>query len=73
MRFSSSEKERDTTILFISQPNRTKGFVRNVAGAVAGAFYGVPEKIKQQAFSRLQKEFLDVIQNFETLLLGKEE
>lgn len=44
-----------------------------VAGAVAGAFYGVPEKIKQQAFSRLPKEFLDVIQNFETLLLGKEE
>ena len=44
-----------------------------VAGAVAGAFYGVPEKIKQQAFSRLPKEFLDVIQNFETLLLGKDE
>lgn len=44
-----------------------------VAGAVAGAFYGVPEKIKQQAFSRLPKEILDVIQNFETLLLGKDE
>ena len=44
-----------------------------VAGAVAGAFYGVPEKIKQQAFSRLPKEFLDVIQNFETLMLEKGE
>ena len=39
-----------------------------VAGAAAGAFYGVPEKIKEQALSRLPKEFTDVIQRFEILL-----
>ena len=44
-----------------------------VAGAVAGAFYGVPEKTKEQALKRLPEEFIDVIHNFETLLLEKGE
>ena len=39
-----------------------------VAGAVAGAFYGVPDKIKEQTLERLPEEFIDVIRNFETLL-----
>ena len=43
-----------------------------VAGAVAGAFYGVPEDIRLQALKRLPKEFIDVIQNFNTLLLEKD-
>ena len=43
-----------------------------VAGAVAGAFYGVPEDIRLQALKRLPKEFIDVIQNFKTLLLEKD-
>ncbi|MBR2101780.1 MAG: ADP-ribosylglycohydrolase family protein [Prevotella sp.] len=43
-----------------------------VAGAVAGAFYGVPVKIRQQALSRLPKEFIDVIQRFEACLPAPE-
>lgn len=42
-----------------------------VAGAVAGAFYGVPEKIREQTLVCLPEELTDVIRNFETLLLEK--
>lgn len=43
-----------------------------VASAVAGAFYGVPEKIKEQTLSRLPKEFTDVIQRFQAILSEQE-
>ena len=39
-----------------------------VVGAVAGAFYGIPETIREEALAHLPKELKAVIDNFETLL-----
>ena len=39
-----------------------------VAGAVAGAFYGIPETIREEALAHLPKELKAVIDNFEALL-----
>ena len=43
-----------------------------VAGAVAGAYYGVPEKIKEEMYTYIPDEFKDVIDKFETFLSRKE-
>ena len=39
-----------------------------VAGAVAGAYYGVPDTIKEKAYSYLPKEFVNVISKLEKSL-----
>lgn len=42
-----------------------------VAGAVAGAFYGVPDTVKEKAMTYLPEELLDIIKLFENTLNQK--
>jgi len=42
-----------------------------VAGAVAGAYYGVPDNIREKAYTYIPTEFVNVIENFERYLTGK--
>ena len=39
-----------------------------VAGAVAGAFYGIPDMIREKAYSYIPNEFVEVISKFENYL-----
>ena len=41
-----------------------------VAGAVAGAYYGVPDNIREKAYTYIPKEFADVITKLEDSLSG---
>ena len=41
-----------------------------VAGAVAGAYYGVPDNIKEKAYTYIPKEFTSVIAKYERFLEG---
>ena len=40
-------------------------------GAVAGAYYGVPDNIREKAYTYIPTEFVNVIENFERYLTGK--
>lgn len=42
-----------------------------VAGAVAGAFYGVPDTVKEKAMTYFPEELLDIIKLFENTLNQK--
>ena len=39
-----------------------------VAGAVAGAYYGVPDNIREKVYTYIPKEFSNVIKRLEKLL-----
>lgn len=42
-----------------------------IAGSIAEGYYGVPNELKQEVYNRLEREFLDVIEAFESKRKGK--